>query len=87
MPHPQHSSQRTGSANPKCLQFETPACKTSTYQKQYIIRATRVWNMLPKDLTINGMITLKEFRKMFMVKNTMASMGHHRCYIIIMKQH
>ncbi len=64
MPHPQHSSQRTRSANPKCLQFETPACKTSTYQKSYLIRATRVWNTLPKDLTINGMITLKEFRKM-----------------------
>ena len=64
MPHPQQSSQRTRSANPKCLQFETPACKTSTYQKSYIIRATRVWNTLPKDLTINGMITLKEFRKM-----------------------
>ncbi len=28
--------------------------------RAYIIRATRVWNTLPKDLTIND-ITLKEF--------------------------
>ena len=31
--------------------------------KSYLIRTTRVWNTLPRDLvTINGMATLKEFK-------------------------
>ena len=62
LPHPQYSSQRTRTANPNGLQFQILSCKTATYQKSYLIRATRVWNILPRDLTING-LTLKEFRK------------------------
>ena len=63
LPHTEDSSQRTRSANPRCLQFQTSLCKTSTYQKSYLSRTTRVWNTLPRDLTSDGMLTLKKFRK------------------------
>ena len=56
LPYPQDSSQRTRSTNPNCLQFQTSECKTSTYQKSILIRATRVWNTLRRDLvSINSM--------------------------------
>ena len=61
LPYPQDSSQHTLSTNPDCPQFQTSACKTSTYQKSYLIRTTRVWNTLPRDLvSINGMATLND---------------------------
>ena len=61
-PNPQYSRQHTRSANPNGLQFQISSCKTATYQKSYLLWTTRVWNILPRDLTNNG-LTFKEFKK------------------------
>ena len=34
-----------------CLKSTTRQCKTSTSQKSFVSRSTRVWNILPKKLT------------------------------------
>ena len=62
LPNPQYSSQHTRSANPNVLQFQTSSCKTVAYQKSYLLRTTRVWNVLPRDLTNND-LTFKVFKK------------------------
>ena len=62
LPNPQYSSQHTRSANPNVLQFQISSCKTVTYQKSYLLRTTRVWNILPRDLT-NIDLTFKVFKK------------------------
>ena len=62
LPNPQYSSQHTRSANPNVLQFQISSCKTVTYQKSYLLRTTRVWNILPRDLTNND-LTFKVFKK------------------------
>ena len=62
LPNPQYSSQHTQSANTNGLQFQISLGKTATYQKSYLLRTTRVWNILPRDLTNNG-LTFKEFKK------------------------
>ena len=55
----QNRGRATRSADPNCLMFKTKRCRTATYQKSFLTRSTRVWNILPKDLThknttING---------------------------------
>ena len=41
----------TRSTNPDCLKFITPKCRTATFQKSFMSRCARVWNILPKELT------------------------------------
>ena len=31
--------------------FITPKCRTATFQKSFMSRCARVWNVLPKELT------------------------------------
>ena len=51
LPTIQNRERATRSADPNCLMFTTKKCKTTTYQKSFLTRSTRVWNILPKDLT------------------------------------
>ena len=50
LPELQSRGRTTRSTN-KCLTFTTRQCKTSTSQKSFVSRSTRVWNILPKKLT------------------------------------
>ena len=52
-------------AQPSPQKFNGPSlttkrCKTTTYQKSYLNRVTRLWNILPRDLTGKN-ISLTQF--------------------------
>ena len=51
LPELQSRGRTTRSTDTKCLTFTTRQCKTSTSQKSFVTRSTRVWNILPKKLT------------------------------------
>ena len=52
LPSPKNINRRkTRSSDPDHLTFTTKRCKTTTYQKSYLNRVTRLWNILPRDLT------------------------------------
>jgi hypothetical protein len=48
------SQRETKSSDPDHLSFTTTRCKTTTIQKSYLNRCTRMWNVLPKNLTGNN---------------------------------
>ena len=51
LPTIQNRERATRSADPSSLIYKTKKCKTATYQKSFLTRSTRLWNILPKDLT------------------------------------
>ena len=52
LPSPTNVNIReTKSSDPDHLTFTTKQCKTTTYQTSYLNRVTRLWNILPRDLT------------------------------------
>ena len=51
LPELQSRGRKTRSTDTKCLTFTTRQCKTSTSQKSFVTRSTRLWNILPKKLT------------------------------------
>ena len=60
-PSPVNNRRATRSCNPTHLSFLTTLCKTTTYQKSFLNRSTRLWNSLPKDLTANN-VSLNGFK-------------------------
>ena len=54
LPSPTNNSRVTRSSSPTHLSFITTRCKTTTYQKSYLSRSTRLWNTLPNELTGNN---------------------------------
>ena len=46
-----NEDRATWSTNPDCLKSITPKCRTATFQKSFMSRCARVWNVLPKELT------------------------------------
>ncbi len=61
LPSPTNNSRVTRSSSPTHLSFITTRCKTTTYQKSYLSRSTRLWNTLPNELTGNN-ISLNGFK-------------------------
>ena len=56
-----NNRRETRSSDSDHLKFSTNRCKTTTYQRSYLNRTTRLWNILPKELTgIN--ISLTQFK-------------------------
>ena len=56
-----NNRRETRSSDIDHLKFSTNRCKTTTYQRSYLNRTTRLWNILPKELTgIN--ISLTQFK-------------------------
>ena len=51
LPTIQNEERATRSADPNSLIYKTKKCKTATYQKSFLTRSTRWWNILPNDLT------------------------------------
>ena len=53
-----NNRRETRSSDTDHLKFSTNRCKTTTYQRSYLNRTTRLWNILPEELTgINISIT------------------------------
>ena len=46
-----NEDRATRPTNPDCLTFITPKCRTATFQKSFMSRCARVWNVLPNELT------------------------------------
>ena len=61
LPSIQIRQRATRSADPDCLKFTTPKCRTATFQRSFISRCARVWNVLPKELTTKN-ISLGRFK-------------------------
>ena len=61
LPSNQIRQRATRLANPNCLKFTTPKCRTTTFQRSFISRSARVWNVLPKELTSMN-ISLSRFK-------------------------
>ena len=51
LPTIQSRERATRSADWNSLTYKTKKCKTATYHKSFLTRSTRLWNILPKDLT------------------------------------
>ena len=57
-----NSQRETRSSDPDHLSFTTTTRnKTTTFQKSYLNRCTRMWNVLPKNLTGNN-TSLSQFK-------------------------
>ncbi len=50
LPSLNSNGRETRSSDPNHQTFTTKQCKTTTYQKSFLNRSTRVWNVLPKAL-------------------------------------
>jgi hypothetical protein len=61
LPSIQIRQRATRSADPDCLKFTTPKCRTATFQRSFISRCARVWNVLPKELRTKN-ISLGRFQ-------------------------
>ena len=61
LPSLNSNRRETRSSDPNHQTFRTRQCKTTTYQKSFLNRSTRVWNVLPKALRSNN-ISLNPFR-------------------------
>ena len=51
LPPTQNRERITRSADTNCLMFITTKCRTATFQKSFLSRCARVWNILPNELT------------------------------------
>ena len=58
-------SRITISSDANSQKFQIRKCKTSTYQKTYTIRTTRIWNILPRPI-INKFNSLTIFKKLLL---------------------
>ena len=61
LPSPVNIKKVTRSSSPNNLSLVTTRCKTTTYQKSYLSRSTRLWNSLLKELTGNN-FSLNKFK-------------------------
>ena len=62
LPPPTNNNRKvTRSSDPEHLTFTTKQCKTTTYQRSYLNRTSRLWNILPRDLTGKN-ISLTQFK-------------------------
>ena len=60
---PSHSliTRPTRSSSSGVIKFVEPKCQTATYQKSYIIRCIRVWNVVADELNLR-MNALNDFK-------------------------
>ena len=61
---PSHSriTRPTRSSSSGVIKFVEPKCQTATYQKSYIIRCIRVWNVVADELNL-PMNALNDFKQ------------------------
>jgi hypothetical protein len=56
------AARRTRSTTNNGRKLVVKKCRTTTYQNSYFIRVTKLWNILPNDLTLENQ-TLSYFKK------------------------
>ena len=49
----ERSARQTRSTSTTSIKYNEYKCKTSTYQKSYFVRTTRIWNCLSSELNLN----------------------------------
>ena len=57
-PQPVSSSRRITQSTSNSVKYIVPRSKTTTYQKSFLIRSCRIWNILADDLNLNIDISL-----------------------------
>ena len=67
----------TRSTSSNIVKYTVRHCKTSTYQKSYIIRTTRIWNALADELNLN-MDKLNSFKRA-MLHYYFTSLDNYNC--------
>ena len=73
-----NNRRETRSSDTDHLTFSTNRCKTPTYQRSYLNRTTRLWNILPNGLTgINWCLT--QFESGLYKYYQLAVKKHFRC--------
>ena len=75
---PSHSliTRPTRSSSSGVIKFVEPKCQTATYQKSYIIRCIRVWNVVADELNLR-MNALNDF-KQAMVEYNKTALSNYR---------
>ena len=70
---PSHSliTRPTRSSSSGVIKFVEPKCQTATYQKSYIIRCIRVWNVVADELNLR-MNALNDFKQAMVEYNKTA---------------
>ena len=61
-PSPSLITRPTRSSSSGVIKFVEPKCQTATYQKSYIIRCIRVWNVVADELNLR-MNALNDFKQ------------------------
>ena len=56
------SSRPTRSSVDNRTKFVVPRCKTTTFQRSFMVRSTRVWNLLVDELTLSSDTSLSSFK-------------------------
>ena len=59
------------------LKFLERKCRTTTYQKSFLLRSTRLWNTLADELNLN-MDNLSSFKSV-MLKYYFAALSNYDC--------
>ena len=79
---PSHSliTRPTRSSSSGVIKFVEPKCQTATYQKSYIIRCIRVWNVVADELNLR-MNALNDF-KQAMVEYNKTALSNYRTVTI-----
>ena len=67
----------TRSSSSGVIKFVEPKCQTATYQKSYIIRCIRVWNVVADELNLR-MNALNDFKQAMVEYNKIALSNYDR---------
>lgn len=50
MPRIRNTRNTTSSSNPGCVLYQVRLCKTTTFQRSYLNRSSRMWNILASSI-------------------------------------
>ena len=54
IPHVRNTRLTRSSTNVKTIKYDVPKCKTTTYQRSYIVRVTLTWNIVADELNTSS---------------------------------
>ena len=78
----------TRNNNSNVTQFITRKCKTTTFQRSFFNRATRLWNILANDLQLTLSLPLSTFKSILMdtiktlLSNPMTPLDHGKQFVL-----
>ena len=77
IPKPRTSRPTRYSNSDMTVKFNVPKCKTTTYQKSFTVRTTRIWNSIADQLNLN-MNNLSTFKSV-MLNYYSSALNHYDC--------